>query len=158
MNEKNIENKFLETFKKKVISECIKDIYKKYRVVNDDGYDIDIAVLEKSLTSPKRVKRCRATTGTLSQCTRNATEGSFCKTHMHIIGLVEEEPKNNIGFFVRKRKPETVCESNLVKKFIGDTFYLVDTNYVYDSNFEKVGYVDDGQYVLTDDPFVLDNI
>ena len=75
---------------------------------------------------------------------------------MHNIGLHSE--KNDVSFYVKKRKPETVCESSLTKKFIEDTFYYVDQQYVYDLNLEKVGYMDEGTCVLTSDPFILEMI
>lgn len=42
-------------------------------------------------------------------------------------------------------------------KLIDDTFYLVDDQFIYDKNsYEKVGYISkDGEYILTDDPFIL---
>lgn len=160
MNQTIDENKFLEKFKKKVIKECLKSVYSKYRVVNDDGYDIDIEDLNEALFTPLlKTKRCIGTTNSspISQCSRNAlTDSDYCKKHMFNIGL--QSDKNDVSFYVKKRKPETVCESSLTKKFIEDTFYYIDNQYVYDLNLEKVGYMDDGNCVLTSDPFILEMI
>lgn len=45
------------------------------------------------------------------------------------------------------------------KMFIGDGFYLVDCQYIYDKNTgAKVGYIDDGEFIFTDDPFILESV
>jgi hypothetical protein len=42
------------------------------------------------------------------------------------------------------------------KRMVDGSFYYVDSKYIYDMNtFDKVGYVENSKYVLTDDPFEL---
>lgn len=155
------ESKFMEKYKHKVVKDCLTLIYKNHRVVDDDGYDIELEVLHQLLLSPKikTVPRCIGTTSStpISQCSRNAIGGSqYCKKHMYNIGLsVDKMHTDNVSFYVKKRKPEQVCESQLTKKFIEDTFYYIDKYYIYDINKEKVGYIENGNCILTSDPFIL---
>jgi hypothetical protein len=49
-------------------------------------------------------------------------------------------------------------DKSLQQKFIDNTFYYVDDEFVYDKEtYEKVGYKQNNEYVLTFDPFLLGN-
>ena len=53
---------------------------------------------------------------------------------------------------------------NLPKHFINDKLYYTDDTYIYESdNLTKAGYIEKGEndetnYILIDDPFILQNI
>jgi hypothetical protein len=52
-----------------------------------------------------------------------------------------------------------IDKCNLETKLIDDTFYYMDKNYIYDRDtLEKVGYISDNEFILTDDPFILNAI
>jgi hypothetical protein len=49
-----------------------------------------------------------------------------------------------------------VYEKDLKKKFIDDVFYLIDDKFIYDNKtLEKVGIINNNNYILTLDPFIL---
>jgi hypothetical protein len=114
-------------------------------------------------------KTCNALTKNNTLCTRGCyLDSDYCKLHVnkmffdnqnkqpHIpttelcdLLVIENDNKNNISN----------KDNNFSKKFIDDSFYYIDTHYIYDiETYEKVGYIKNGEYILTDDPFVLDEL
>lgn len=48
---------------------------------------------------------------------------------------------------------------NIKKVFIEDSFYLIDDKYIYDKDTcEKVGYIENENFIFTEDPFLLGNV
>ena len=127
------------------------------------------ACIEKELLSPKIIKRCIGTTNTspITQCSRNALDDyDYCKTHMYKLGSthIQKEQIDNSNILVQYKYAnnsnfDRLSHEKLKKKFIDDTFYLIDDKfiYVYNDNdtLEKVGIIDNNNYILTSDPFVL---
>lgn len=104
---------------------------------------------------------CCAITNSGMRCSRRCIEGNkYCKTHFSkIVSFPNLKSANGTlsdsVYFVKKDSPEIVSKE-LEKVFIEDSFYFVDSNFIYDIDTnEKVGYVDNLEYVLTSDPFVL---
>lgn len=152
------ENKFLENYKKKLLKEFSKNIINNFTVYNKFDLRVDDKEILKVLYTDKCVKRCigTTTTGTISQCTRNAIENvNYCKIHMYKIGLVKTE-EINIKIDCIENISSNKNIKNLNKKFINDSFYYTDDKYIYDMNTNnKVGYINDNEYILTNDPFIL---
>lgn len=115
---------------------------------------------------------CKALCQSGSKCIRRCVDGGeYCKMH---IGLSIKEKMSNMlimdmyekeGVELGEVKGMGMSEvkrndmSGMKSKFIEDMFYYVDDMYIYDrETTEKVGYISDGKYILTDDPFVLGEI
>ena len=157
--------KFLESYKKRIIKELLKNLLKNYKVydVNDNIVDKDI--LYDQLIVAKVVKRCVGVTNTnpISQCTKKALDNyDYCKTHLSKMCFkkVEEDcvDKCLIYFESNDKISSESQNSNLRKKFIDDSFYLIDDKFIYDNDYKKVGYIENSRYILTNDPFILENM
>lgn len=114
---------------------------------------------------------CKAMCQTGSKCIRKCVDGGeYCKMH---IGLSIREKINNMVYIDEYKSEEIELEElsdsvgsfkednkgEMSIKFIEDVFYYVDERYIYDRvSRERVGYISDGRYILTDDPFILDAI
>lgn len=152
------EDKFLENYKNKIIKECIKSIYKKC-VINDKKTNEVISddKLYKILLEQKIIKRCIGCTNTvpINQCSRNAIDNfNYCKTHLYKISLNNQDIiKSDIK--ICKDTGAKKDKRNLTKKFIDDTFYYIDDKLIYNTNLEKVGYINNNEYILSSDPFIL---
>jgi len=164
------EQKFLENYKKRITKEVIKCLCKDYKIY--DSYDnlMDSEILQKLLLTPKVIRRCIGTTNTspITQCSRNALENcDYCKTHMYKLGITNKDNFNpNILFEYKytnndengdsEKVHNKVYEKDLKKKFIDDVFYLIDDKFIYDNKtLEKVGIINNNNYILTLDPFIL---
>lgn len=107
---------------------------------------------------------CCAQTANGSNCTRKAHANSkYCKIHIQKYST----PRTSITthrvttpiYVVENRKPPSIQPSGMIKKLINDSFYFIDEKYIYDiETHEKVGYIKNNEHVLTDDPFVLDEL
>lgn len=159
------ERKFLETYKKKIIKDCIKTIYKQFTVIDKHNNDITDQELHKILLRQKNIKRCIGCTNKtpISQCTKNAIhEFDYCKSHLYKAGLTSEKPI--VTDFNIIKQHQLIDKSDLIKKFIDDSFYYIhkipQTNqpFIYNMNLEKVGYIHNNEYILTSNPFILQMI
>jgi hypothetical protein len=165
MNSINDEQKFFENYKKRIIRDIIKTLCKNYKVYNSNNVLMDIEILQKEILIPKTIKRCigAINTANVSQCSRNAIENyDYCKTHLYKICLRSEETVSQkiqpIEFNINSSNNNSQEQYNLKKKFIDDSFYFIDSKFIYDTNYIKVGYVYNNEYILTSDPFLLDTI
>jgi hypothetical protein len=164
MNFVTDEHKFLESYKKKIIKETLKTLYKNYKIYDDDDNLVDIDTIQKEIFSPKIVKRCIGTTNTspISQCNRNAIENyDYCKTHLYKMCLESNNIDDSISVpieFTLNNSNSIELKDKLKKKFIEDTFYFIDSKFIYDDNYIKVGYIHNNEYILTSNPFLLDNL
>lgn len=169
------EEKFLENYKKKIIKNCIKSIYKNHNVIDKNNNIVsDEALLEMLLTF-KIIKRCIGCTNTvpISQCSRNAIDNfDYCKTHLSKIALKSETKSETQNIQFLKQHMERDCQ-DFKKIFIQDSFYYIDTKFIYnkcDFEYIKVGYINtllscasarqgtEEEYILTSDPFILEMI
>lgn len=165
MNPINDEQKFFENYKKRITQDIIKTLYKNYKVYDSDNVLIDIETLKKEILTPKTIKRCIGATNNVpvSQCSRNAIENyDYCKTHLYKICLRSEETVSQkiqpIEFNINSSNNNSQEQYNLKKKFIDDSFYFIDSKFIYDTEHIKVGYIYNNEYILTPDPFLLDTI
>ena len=162
----NNEQKFLENFKKRIIKDTLKTLFKKYHVYDNEENIMSQEIIEKELLSPKIIKRCIGTTNTspITQCSKNALDDyDYCKIHMYKLGSthIHKEQFDNSNILVHfntNNNFDNLSTEKLKKKFIDDTFYLIDDKFIYNDNdtLEKVGIIDNNKYILTSDPFVLD--
>lgn len=151
------EQKFLEKYKKKIIKECINSICKQYIVIDKDDNIVSSEKLNNVLTSNK-TRRCVGCTTTypITQCARNAVENfDYCKIHLYKIGIKESEDNQSENTCIIVDNKSDINKSNLIKKFIQDSFYYIDDKFIYSMNLEKVGYIHNNEYNLTCDPFIL---
>lgn len=162
------EQKFLENYKKKIIRETIKILCKNYQIYDSDNKLMDAEIIQQKIISPKIVKRCIGVTSTIpvSQCTRNAIENyDYCKSHLYKMCLKSQDI-NKVSLNIKSveynnNKNEdniSKCKDKFRKKFIDDSFYWIDDKFIYDMNYNKVGYIDNNSYILTSDPFILETI
>lgn len=123
-------------------------IMERYDIVYK-GTEKRVSMQELQMLLPRN---CVAVSNTGNKCKAKCFNGSeYCMKHykkgfLSKIHVVQEEIKSQ----------HDIKPSQLTEVFLDDTFYLVDAQFIYDrSTLGKVGYVDDGQYILTDDPFIL---
>lgn len=150
------EDKFMENYKKKLVKDFVKQMLKHFKIYNNDDNLVNESEILNIIYAPKVINRCIGTTSTgiITQCTRNAVDKlEYCKTHMYKMGYIKEQPPINIVCIENKCKDTIVC--NLKKKFINNSFYFVDEKYIYDEDNNKVGYINDKEYILSSDPFIL---
>ena len=104
---------------------------------------------------------CKGISQNGNKCLRRASETGYCKTHNYL--FYKETRTSSSLYLIDEKKTMTPTSEyqTFTKKFIQDTFYYIDHNYIYDINTkEKVGYIErdtqnDIEYILTDDPFIL---
>jgi hypothetical protein len=160
-------NPILEKYKKTIIKDTIKKIYGKYTVYDDDENIVNekeiIEYLNK-LNNPVKKRCCGVSkSGIPKQCKAFAiTNFDYCRNHMMTYGIQSKNNEKNterieISLTKEEKCNQKVDLSKLKKKFINDSFYYIDNLFIYDNFNEKVGYIDNGIYVLTDDPFILNN-
>lgn len=154
------DSKFLEKFKIKIIKNILKVLCKKYEM-----YEKGVKVTEDEMLKylknleKKEKTQCMGILNNLQRCKRNATiESNYCKTHYKVKKEVKEIfLKENFIMRSEVNFVEKEIETNLKKRFINDSFYYTDDNYVYDiESMEKVGYKYENEFVLSMDPFILD--
>ena len=117
---------------------------------------------------------CAAITKNGNKCIRKAqAESRYCRQHAlkaftDNMSVYTQRPSihtsvidtSALTFVESKQRKHD--DDSLRKQFIEDSFYWVDDQYIYDVNsYNKVGYIDcetnmdSPNYVLTDDPFLL---
>lgn len=156
----NSEQVFLEKYKKTILKQAISIIYQN----KDDIINLSKQEILDLVLKPKIIKRCLGISTTFTQCTSNALQDhDYCKRHLKYSILNKESDKE--VFQITKIKNEFQNESpiQMSKKFINDTFYFIDTKYIYDIDEdgnigEKVGIINKKKFILTSDPFILQSI
>lgn len=164
-NDNTAINSQVNKFRQDTVKQVIKKVLKNYVVLDKNLDKVDEESLMTEILRQDEPERCSGvvSSGTkFSQCTRNASNDlGYCKIHAKKYQSNQsyqkvEEVKGEKLYLV---KTEVKNSSTRLKKvFIEDSFYFVDDNFIYDKSNEslsKVGYVDKGNYILTDDPFIL---
>ena len=161
----DVEQICLENYKKKLIKQFIKTVYKNYQIYDENDNIVSEKDIEQLFLKPKIIKRCIGTTNTtpIMQCSRNAIENSdYCKTHIYKMGILKQDKsESSVEFKIIKNEQnkELLKNKQFIKKFIEDSFYLIDNKYIYNpDNMSRVGYIDNNEYILTSDPFILEII
>lgn len=109
---------------------------------------------------------CKGFSKNGNKCINKTFEDSkYCKRHHYLTfrDQFNETPiKQDIIILNdnNETQKETLDINKFTTKMIDDTFYYVDSNFIYDKEtLKKVGYIENDQdtknYILTDDPFIL---
>lgn len=111
---------------------------------------------------------CSAVTKVGARCTRRSIVNSdYCKVHMYKQYISQptasnDAKKDNTNILYMMTQADNIKGKDkdkidgIEKTLIDGTFYYVDSGYIYDlDSFDKVGYIENGKHILTDDPFVL---
>jgi hypothetical protein len=108
-----------------------------------------------SLQEIEKDMMCCALTSSNRRCMRKQQPYSkYCKTHAWK-ETQERKKTSNIQTYELSEPPQTSIKPTQTI-FIDDSLYLIDDDYIYDKETcGKVGYIQDGKPVLTDDPFEL---
>lgn len=169
MNKDNSElTSHLEKFKKETVKKVVKDLLKKYVVLDKNMDKVNEEKLIKDLLSVEEIRRCNGVVnsgGCFTQCTRNAQgEEMYCKIHLkkyqNKLCSNQAQVSQEKLYIVTTEHLDENDLANCRKVFIDDSFYFVDDHFIYDNSNKtlmKVGYIDGGEYVLTDDPFILNH-
>lgn len=100
----------------------------------------------------------------------NSNKTTFPVNHYDSFNDIDIDIDNNIDnkmkdvVLVTQLQTNTTNKTNLKTKFLGDKFYHIDDKYIYEKKtFEKVGYISvnengESEYILTDDPFILEEL
>lgn len=105
-----------------------------------------------------------------NKCFRKANRNSqYCKTHNYLTFKQQQQQstisssgsvnKDMVILLQSKNEEEKpkLNTNKLKKQLIEDTFYYIDDLYIYSiDSLERVGYIDESKFYLTDDPFILD--
>ena len=152
-------------FKQNLTKKIIKEIQLKYNIIDkkndctcnqDDVLKVDEII--KNLNG--KDKRCIGivqNNGVVSQCSKNVCNPTinYCKLHY------KKHRDENLKTFeetIKTLKSQHFDISYKTKKFINDSFYYIDDCYIYTNEGIKVGIVKNDEYILTDDPFILNEI
>lgn len=157
-------NLLLEKYKKTITKDIVKKLYEKYSIYDKDENKIDEKDIKdylKKSNDPVK-KRCCGVSKSLGvpkQCKTFAiTNFDYCKNHMIAYGncgRTKSLEQNTVVEICRNTDDEYIDLDHLKMKFIEDSFYYVDTNFIYNKLKQKVGYVEDNDFILTDDPYIL---
>jgi hypothetical protein len=156
--------------KNRIIKSIIKELFKNKITCNRKGEILnEQELLSILINTSNKVEKCLGviiSNNFPSQCTKNALFNGYCKQHLkkyetkkyeienqHIIDY-EMENDNFIDYEIEDKKNSY---KNKIKKFINDSFYYVDNNFIYslENMNTKVGYIKNGEYIISDDPFIL---
>lgn len=161
---------------KKDIEKAIDKLFEDYDIYKRGTKEI-ISKKELSfifLTGNFEVKYCSAATKSGTKCKNKVLENTnFCCKHLYsaenLRNLLHnnqmhqnKEEINNFYIIEKNYENETDNKNKLNNEvqniLIENAFYYTDNIWVYDKQtMEKVGYVDNNEYILTSDPFILQN-
>jgi len=146
------------------------------RAGNDEPLSKDTIFLELISEFGVGIQMCAAVTKTGTKCCKRAADDTkYCKTHMSRaffdqlqqsqsqLQLQNPLQQSHSDQLPLPLQPEHTPEHYRLQ-LIDDTFYYVDDHFIYDKHtLEKVGYIErnrteEGEFILTDDPFILDRI
>lgn len=160
--------KRLENLPKSISRAYLKDITK---VIDDIFYEYDIFYkdskksVDKDIFTRKFLKNdieedlkiCKGFSQNGNKCCRRSYGNSdYCKTHQYLQFQTNYQEKQNENLFIIESSKHIYDRSNFKKHQIDGTFYYIDESFIYDINsLERVGYIQNDKYILTDDPFIL---
>jgi hypothetical protein len=91
------------------------------------------------------------------RCGKKVKNGQYCKLHEPLYKNVDAIVKNKSNDYSNELNYNNKINKKLV--FVEDSFYYADEYFLYAQDTkEKCGVIDDGAYILTDDPFMLGTI
>jgi hypothetical protein len=153
-------------FKQNLTKKIIKEIQSKYNIIDkntdcscNQGDILKVDEIIKNLNG--KDKRCVGivqNNGIISQCSKNVCNPTINYCKLHYKKHRDEHTKTNFIETIKALKSQQFDISSKTKKFINDSFYYIDDCYIYTSEGIKVGIVNNNEYILTDDPFILNEI
>ena len=143
------------TLRNSIIKNVLKDIYKNYTVRNS----LDKYVLQDYLFNELTNKnRCKSMNNKMIQCKNNIVNKSdFCEKH-----YVNKFSQNKENYIETESYQEIDSDTEYIwsldKKLIKDSFYYIDNKYncFYDSDFNRVGIIQDSEYIFSTNPFLFE--
>jgi hypothetical protein len=150
------EQDIFDTLRTSIIKNTLKEIYKSYTIKDTLGTKISEENLLNILTNKNK---CKNMNNKMIQCKNNTINDSdFCEKH-YINKFSQNYVKkdNNITIY-QETDSDTEYIQMLDKKLIKDSFYYIDNKYncFYDSDFNKVGIIQDNDFIFTTNPFLFD--
>lgn len=163
---------------------CTKDILHIFDIIFEE-YDIvykntDQLVNKQILTDRLRdllnekigeeIHVCKGFSQNGNKCFKRSQQNSnYCKVHSYLAFREKNALVSNIKIdtltFNNIYTPMNLSKNkidilSLEKTFINDSFYYRDKSFIYDKeSLEKVGYIEnENDFILTDDPFILEEI
>lgn len=142
-------------------------------IIEDLFFEYDIYYKDTTTTVPKDIilrkflsifekeietKTCIGISKNGNKCCKTAQVNSnYCKIHKYLEFKENlEKSQENLFVISDTQKNTHIDIENMKKQVVDGSVYYVDLSFIYDTNtLERVGYVDNDKYVLTDDPFVL---
>lgn len=156
MQPNSSEQIFLEKYKKSILRQAISIIYENRYEISELSKNEILNLVFK----PKTIKRCIGISSTFTQCSLNSLQDKdYCKKHLKYTPLILEKIDN-----INQIKNISNKDVYDYKKiFFNDSFYFIDSNYIYDIKDnekigEKVGIISKKEMILTSDPFILNSI
>jgi hypothetical protein len=164
MPNENLDIKDFLQLKNKITKSIVKNIFKNKIICNKNGEILNEQELLDIVSN--KIEKCTGVTisnNIPSQCSKNGVFEGYCKQHYNKYfdkDKLKDKLENKETYdFIYESESESESESiePKIKKFINDSFYYIDDNFIYLSNLSntKVGYIKNGEYVLSDDPFLL---
>lgn len=165
---KNLDTNIEKSYKKDV-KQIIETILKDYDVFYKNTSDKVSLDEFNDIFTEKEIQICLGISKNGNKCCRKPQLYSdYCKIHFYLEfnkklneKLNEKSNNQNIITIIDENNTtdkynEIKEKTNMEKIFIEDAFYYKDDNYIYDvSNLNKVGYIQNEEFFLTDDPFIL---
>jgi hypothetical protein len=154
------------TLRNTIIKSVVREIYKNYKIQDSNN---NLVPKEQLISIFIDKKKCIGVINSqrgVSQCKKNAIyDNDYCEKHY----------KNNYKDYCKEdcditteeyteSSEETEMENEYIqklkKKLIKDTFYYVDYkyNFIYNLDCKKVGIIRDSNFILTDNPMILQNL
>jgi len=150
-------------FTNNLIKKFVKDLQNnnKYKIIDSlSGKEpTEKELLEIFYNKSKRCVGIIHNSNNISQCSKNAIENiDYCKNHYKkyiMTNLINVDNKVVNDTFVLDKED---CKDlkNLQKKFIEDSFYYIDSEFIYNTDGEKSGIIKNNKYILTEDPYILE--
>lgn len=135
------------------VQAIVLDIFRQYDVYyKNSSTRVDLHTVCASVE-----RQCAAATRNGKRCTQQpAFSSMYCKRHRSNEHATLEATPSVHTVDIVPMTTECGGESGRRKVFVDDSFYSIDEMYMYDlATGARVGYIEDGRYMLTDDPFIL---
>lgn len=160
---KNLDNNVDNAYKKD-IKQVIETILKDYDVFYKNTSDKVSLDEFNDIFTEQEIPICLGISKNGNKCCRKPQLYSdYCKIHFYLEfnkklneKLSEKSNENNIIIINENNEKTNMEKTNMEKIFIKDSFYYKDNHFIYDvSDLNKVGYIENEEFFLTDDPFIL---
>lgn len=161
----NLQNSIERAYTKD-LSNILNDIFFEYDIFYKNTNEVvqKEILLRRFLSvfgkQPETHKICLGISQNGNKCCKRAQEESdYCKTHKYLEfrqRVQNKDTSENLFVIENSVVPKNLDVSQFKTHLIDDTFYYIDSSFIYDKQtLERVGYIEGDKFVLTDDPFVL---